>query len=373
MARYLAISFSTIIVTFFVFSGNAFAANPQIRSITPLTQPGVEFPLGQPLGLGVVFDRSIYGLNRADIITNGRVIRVEGSNSNYRIVVVPTQRLLSLDILADSARALNGKGNDLVPNGPFVFDTKTGQVLSGGGFGSAFGYAGYQQPEQEKAAPVKVAKEKRAWTDPYQGYRFIMNLGGYASGPAFINIAGQTSANAGASQELNLGFETSHLFPGSNSISGGFYLLTGYHRTLFEGTGTEASYTAIPLEMGGGFHVRNVFTLGIGAITHLNGAYRHNGPVNFIDQNGRPLLNPNTDQQYTVDTTANFNSQIGVALNLKFRVNKFALNFKYLRLPLGNFNDATNNLGLELDQSQQAAYQTSNFINSFGFFLGFNS
>ncbi|MBE8182843.1 MAG: hypothetical protein HAW61_04905, partial [Candidatus Portiera sp.] len=150
MARYLAVSFSTLIVTFFAFSGQALAANPQISNIFPLTPPGVKFPIGQPLGISVVFSRSVYGFNLADVVANGRVVSVEGYNRNYRIVVIPEQRLLTLEIFADSARDSNGKGNDPILNGPFIFDTENSRVLSGGQYNPFF----------VAAAPVAVRQTR---------------------------------------------------------------------------------------------------------------------------------------------------------------------------------------------------------------------
>lgn len=397
MARYIAISFSTLIVTFFVFAGNAFAANPQIQSIVPLAQPGVKFAIGQPLGLRVSFDRSVYGFNQLDIITNGRVATVEGGDKEYRVVVVPTERLLTIEILADSARSIRGKGNDPLDNGPFILDTETGQVLAGGGYSQVFGFnpalspelyfqtlplyqrqpvqqsvqqpVATQQAATQEAAPPETevkAGPKEPWDNAFQGYRFIMNLGAYVDGPDFINIqnggADQTYATTGQSQEITLGFETVKLFPGQTSLSVGFFLLAGYHRTLYEGgTGedeTTASYTAVPVEMGMGFHVRNYMTMNFGLATHLSGAYTHEGPL---------MLG---EERYDLDTTANFNPRLGFAFSLRFNIRKFGLNLKYLRLPLGNFNDATEDLGLE---GVEAQYQTSNFINSLGLFLAFNS
>lgn len=377
MARYIAISFSTFIVLFFTSLGNAFAANPQISNIAPLTSPGVKFPVGQPLGLSVIFSRNVYGFDIADVVTNGKVVSVEGANRHYRIVVIPNQRLLTLEIFADSARDINSKGNDPILNGPFIFDTENSRVLSGGQYNPFFIAAPIERQAAPVAKRVAVVKEevpvatapapKKQWNEAFQGYRFIMNLGVYSGGPKFINTRNQTPAKATSSQELTLGFETVHLFPKRKELSGGFYLLTGYHRTLYEGgsgtTETEASYTAIPLELGTGFHVRNYMTLGFGVVTHLSGSYAHEGPLTLAGATGSP---------FDTDFTANLNSQLGFAFNLNFRVRKFAFNFRYLRLPLGNFSDATNDLGLS-GQGVSSEYETSNFIDSAGFFIGFNS
>lgn len=377
MARYLAVSFSTLIVTFFAFSGQALAANPQISNIFPLTPPGVKFPIGQPLGISVVFSRSVYGFNLADVVANGRVVSVEGYNRNYRIVVIPEQRLLTLEIFADSARDSNGKGNDPILNGPFIFDTENSRVLSGGQYNPFFVAAAPVAVRQtrvvKKKEPVVEVKEK--WNDAAQGNRFLLTLGLYSGGPKFINIEKQTPAAPSNSVELILGFETVKLFPKSTTTSGGFYLLTGYHRTLYAGgrgsfaenggdAQTTASYTAIPLELGIGIHYRNFMSFNAGVISHLNGVYTHDGYLT-IPGNIEPLK---------VDASANLVPQIGFAINWRFQSRKVGFNLRYVRMNLGRFTPATSQLGLSSQVSGSSRnYRTSNFFNSVGFFVNFNS
>ncbi|MCH9665350.1 MAG: hypothetical protein K0U41_05825 [Gammaproteobacteria bacterium] len=386
MVRYLAISFSALVVFTFAFSGAVMAANPQIVNVAPLTTPGKAFKIGEPLGLAVVFSKSVYGFNIEDIISNGRVLSVEGQNRNYRIVVVPQQRLLTLDILADSARGSNRKGNDPIVNGPFIFDTKTSRILSGGRY-SAFGVAtaaalpayGFAQQTTvapalvQSAAPVavaevagtEVANDPAAPKEIYQGTRFIMNVGTYSGGPSFINIESQTAANPTSGQEVTLGFETVKLFPNRKQLSGGFYLLTGYHRTLYAGgsgaVASTASYTAIPLEIGGGLHVRNYMSFSGGLITHIGGTYTHDGYINI------------GSIQESREFTTNLGNRVGFAMNVKFKYRKVGLNLRYVRFDLGNFNQDTRDLGLGGTSPSAITYSSSNFINSVGFFLSFNS
>lgn len=384
MVRYLTISFSALVVFTFAFSGAVMAANPQIVNVAPLTTPGKVFKIGEPLGLAVIFSKSVYGFDIEDIISNGKILSVEGQNRNYRIVVVPQARLLTLDILADSIKGSDDKGNDPIVNGPFIFDTQTSQILAGGQY-NAFGVVtgailpAYGFPQQ--IAPLDPVATEPATASPnevYQGVRFIMNAGIYSGGPSFINILDQTAAKPTSGEEVTLGFETVKLFPNRNQLSGGFYLLTGYHRTLYAGGSNElastASYTAIPLEMGMGLHLRNFMSVSGGIITHIDGTYKHDGCLTFptaAAQAGSSCISANDNQNH--EFTAKFGTGVGFAMNLKFKYRKVGFNLRYVRFDLGNFNQNTRDLGLGGITISDTTYSASNFINNIGFFISFNS
>lgn len=398
MFRTLASKLTISIIILFSITGKVMA-NPTITYISPFIAGDGSYKIGQPLSISVVFSESVYGFNVNDIASNGQVLTVDGSNRNYRIVVVPRQRILTLEILADGAKGVSGEGNDPLIGGPFIFDTSKDKVLSyhhdrpsytSQNFipPAAYGPLQYSQPSflpdfqykkdivaiQQQSSVARtveknVAKKPRRTSFVLNSRtRFILNLGIPPDASDFINHDTQTPAKPGTSQELNLGFETISPFRNRPDLGLGFYLTSGYYKTPYAGAitvagtrrQTNAEYTAIPLEIGAGFHIQKFMTISAGLLTHINGKYSHSGY--FLPETG----GAREDTKFTANLE---NGSLGAVINLTFRYQHVGFSIKYTLIPLRNFTQTTRNLG----QPDSIEYQTINFIRGVGFYLSFNS
>ncbi len=372
------------------------AANPRITFLSPYFA-GQANKIGKPLGLAITFSESVYGFDANDIVSNGRVLAVDGSNRNYRIVVVPSNKILVVDVLADGAKNIRAKGNDPIDGGPFIYNIETNTVLSRNYGQIAYAPSGayltnqfqpnqqyqqipqYQQVQQYQQIPQAQAVQQipqaqtasQTPTEPktYKAglaVKFMMNIGSYGGSAPFINRKSQSLATSQPTNEITTGVEIVKSFANS-PIGVGFYSSIGYQITEYatgsnvaEGLTAKGRYTALPLELGASAYFGNYVNLGFGVITHFNGVYSHEGSFDPIVG----VAQDNLKADAKIDDGA-----IGATFNLGFVFNKIGFSLRYMSLPLKNFNQDSRSLGYETAVN----YETLNSINSAGFFLNFRS
>lgn len=378
------------VVFILVYLGNTqeLQANPRIVHIAPLITNAAS-KIGEPLGISVIFSENVYGFDKNDIIANGRILAVEGENKNYRVLIIPTQKILVVDILTDSVKNIRAQGNDPLAGGPFVYKLEGGRTLSTQNTNIPFTpyvplaqtpaqtvpqaqvqttsqvQSAAQVQAQSQTATIKEPK-KRQTRDIKGGSKFTFNTGVYSGGASFINYNQQSFANPGNVNEITLGFES--IIKIKNSpVFMSIYGNTGYQLSRYSsgsnvdaGETSQGSYTAIPLEFGGNLYFTKNVNMGVGAITHLNGNYNHQGYFRAASGGSSNSL---------LDTNAKLeNGALGIAINLGFVFNKVGFSFRYVSLPLKNFDESSRNLGFD-----NIIYQTSNTINHAGLFLNFRS
>ena len=354
------------------------AANPRITFISPYFEGQQGNKIGKPLGLAITFSESVYGFDANDIVSNGRILTVDGSNRNYRIVVIPTNKILVVEVLADGAKSIRAEGNDPIEGGPFIYNIETNTVLS-----RNYGYLAYApiasrvylanqfqpvQPAQpvQQVQPVQPVQPEPKTYEAGLITKFIMNVGFYGEGAPFINYKDQSLATSKPTTEITTGFEIVKSFA-TTPISIGFYSYVGYQITEYatgsnvaEGLTSKGRYTAVPLEFGASLYLRDYVNLGVGAITHFNGNYNHQG--SFTPIVGDPQDNLQVDAKLE-------DGAIGVTFNLGFVFKKVGFSLRYVSLPLKNFNQGARDLGY----STFVNYETLNSINSAGLFINFRS
>ena len=372
-------------------------ANPTISYIAPVVIQGEASKIGQPLGVIVTFSESVHDFELNDIISNGQIIGLEGQNRQYRILVVPSQRILTMEILADSVKNIRGQGNEPLFGGPLIFDTQTNRILSNNHFASyapigttqfslpffALPYNQVQvsapQPAQPPPPPAPVVVQEKIEEpvpepEPEEPrgtrIRFLFNAGFLAGGADFTNRDGQTNAKAQGAPELSLGVDTVTNIGGNSIVGLGFYTTIGYHTNSYtESGGSQAigTYTAIPLELGGVFHIGNYMSIYAGILSHISPSYKHKGDFKFL---GETSFNP---REFEIKWK---NPGIGGTLGLNFHYSKVGFTLKFSSINIGNdVTDSSRSLGLtELAQvNTLGGYQSLNFIQSVGFFVNFSS
>ena len=351
------------------------AANPRITFISPYFDGQQGHKIGKPLGIAITFSESVYGFDANDIVSNGRILTVDGSNRNYRIVVIPTNKILVVDVLADGAKSIRAEGNDPIEGGPFIYNIETNTVLS-----RNYGYLAYipiasgvylanqfqQDQPVEQAQPVQQAQPEPKIYEAGLITQFTMNIGFYGGGAPFINYNDQSLAKSKPTTEITTGFEIVKSFA-DTPIKMGFYGHLGYQTTEYatgsnvaEGLASKGRYTAIPLELGANLYFRDFVNIGVGAITHFNGNYNHKGSFTPI------VGNPQDDLQVNAKLE---DGATGVTINLGFVFKKVGFSLRYISLPLNNFSQDTRDLGY----GAFVNYETLNSINSAGFFFNFRS
>ena len=322
--------------------------------------------VGTPVGISIVFSEPVYGFDPQDIITNGRVLAVEGSGTSYRVIVVPNSSPLVLDVLVDAVRNVRSQGNDPTPR-PLVFPLGQGTAP----IAAPIDIQQASTRRQQRLARRQAAGQE---TSPLRTH-FVMDLGINSQGPAFFNVGGQTDAGPGNAQELTLGFEIRHR-PGAWRPGMGYRLTLGYQQTVYNaGNQPQGRYTAIPLLLGFNFYFNDYIALGLGGVYHFNGMYLHNGDFTFPNSPGSTGTLTKT---LTVRNGANsFNSGLpGLMVDLTFVYRKVGFLLRYVNLPLNGFGDTLLLSDFDFGASPPPVdrdYQANFDINTFGFFIEFRS
>ena len=380
-------SFAALCLTLSLLVTQGLWARPEVVNLIPYIGPGQTVEIGRPLGIAVIFSEDIYGFDKNDVISNGKVLAVDGENRHYRIVVEPVDDILTLDILRDSAFSVNGEPNDPIRGGPFRFDLDTQTILSVHGFRrSLYGYpTAYrfgggdlqvfprgrspsrqdvrQQGAQGTSSDLPTPLSEITGTQ----VDFLMHAGIYAGGALFLNRIGQTNALPGIGQEIWLGFETITPLRSNRNLGMGFYALTGYHRTPYDSISNAAAgtppseglYTAIPLEMGMGLHVGQFMSMNLGILTHFSGEYEQNRLINTRTSPPSAITLPNGRFEAKVA-----NGAIGLGVSVTFKRGKLGLTLRYQNIQLEDFSSHS----LQ-NQPSIPNLETVNYISNLGIFF----
>ena len=369
--RKLTISIAIILL---MLGGKAFA-NPRIIAMT-LLDTRQQTAVGSPVGLSVIFSEPVYGFGPQDIITNGRVLAVEGDGASYRVVIVPNNSPLVVDVLADAARNIRGQGNDPSPQ-PLVLPLGQNPAVV-----PVVAPLNIQQrptrrerrQARQQAATQPVAAQPRQEAPPVRTH-FVLDVGLNAQGPAFFNVEDQTEARPGNTPELTLGFEIRHR-PAAWRPGMGYRATLGYQQTLYNaGNEVEGRYTAIPLMLGFNFYFSDYVGLGFGAIAHFNGMYIHNGPFAFPNS---PGSTGTLSKTLRITNGGNsFDSGLpGLFIDLTFVYKKVGFLLRYINLPLQGFADNIFLSDFDFGDNPTPTnrnFQTNFDIGTFGFFIEFRS
>ena len=277
------------------------------------------------------FSEPVYGFTSQDIITNGRILAIEGSNAYYKVLIVPNTWPIILDILTDSVFNFRGQGNDPFPQ-PVVV-SQSGEVLAFTG-GELTTKKPPPRKKNNKPEPQKTRREIYAGST-----EFVMDLGAYGQGPAFFHLNDQTDdAAPGSTTEITLGFEVRRGYKGWRPGLG-YKFMTGYQQTLYTDTST---YTAIPLLASLNFYFSNYVSLGFGMAAHFEGQYTHEGILELD-----PPLPSGEGRVFTTGRTFNvvpgangLDSNLpGAFVDLTFLYKHVGLVLRYLNLSLHSFEN----------------------------------
>ncbi len=337
-------------------------ANPRVTAVFPLgDQSSVRE--GSPVGISVVFSEPVYGFTSQDIVTNGGILAIEGSNAYYKVLIVPNTWPIILDILTDSVFNFRGQGNDPFPQ-PVVV-SQSGQVL-------AFTGSAVTTKKQPPSQPEPQQTRREVYTGSTE---FVMDLGAYGQGPAFFHLNDQTDdAKSRSTAEITLGLEVRRGYKGWRPGLG-YKLMAGYQQTLYTDTST---YTAVPLLGSLNFYFNNYVSLGVGMTAHVAGQYTHKGILELD-----PPLPPGEGRAFTPGRTFNvapgangLDANLpGVFVDLTLLYKHVGLVLRYLNLSLHSFENPLAREDFEGNlrnaPSPSYGYSTNNGIDTFGVFIQF--
>ena len=365
--------------------GTYTSANPRIVDIQPILS-GPVILNNTPVRFSILFSEPVYGFEKEDLLSNGRVLTLEGRQTSYTVLIIPTESQLIIDILADAVRNINQKGNNLL-RFPFVWRLDDSAFSSTANFISPPKTPKQPPPKPIKKAapptnktdipPITLQIEKNVVSPPQPkpkkppstrslSAKFALNAGAYNDAPSFINIEEQTDIKPERTSELTLGFELFHR-PSLWRRGLGYFFLTGYQQSSYGSTAetAEASYTAIPLEFGMNIYFNDYISTGFGGIVHFNGEYTHKGNIGTI------LSFPDPIPLSITNGANSFDAGIpGFIFDLNFDFRVIGFSFRFLSLPLQNYADFEDKL-LEnnIQASNTGVIQTLNAIETFGIFF----
>ena len=193
-------------------------------------------------------------------------------------------------------------------------------------------------PEPAPSPPaVEEEAEEPVITEPPKPravqFNLALNIGVYPDAPPFFNIESQTNLEPEQTNEITLGAEIFHR-PKIWPWGLGYFAQAGYQQSSYSSTAQneEASYTAIPLELGATVYFSNYLSASLAAIMHFTGEYIHTGTIG----EGRV-----DDLAIAVANGANsYGSGLpGITFDLSFNYNFFGASLRFLSLPLNNFEE----------------------------------
>lgn len=386
----MSFTITRVALVIFLLVASYSYANPRITQITPLLSAPIVIN-STPIRFSMVFSEPVFGFEKDDILTNGRVLALSGRGASYTVLIIPTQNQLIIDIIADSVHNIDLRGNEILQP-PFVWNLDnsppppiTNFITRKGWpeFGASVPF--YSQPQPIYIQPVsyqpqpEAAREATTAIEPQETSKgrkvrtkFVFNVGAYNDAPDFLNIEGQTAIEPERTDEFTTGIELFHR-PNFWKRGLGYFIAAGYQQSSYSSTQLDASasYTALPLEFGLNMYFNDYLSAGLGGIMHFNGEYNHKGNI------GEVLA---IDEEVTLDVAGGANSfdsgMPGLLVDLSLNYKVYGAALRFVSLPLKEYTNAHEILGnpdfqrtVGSTTNEEVRIHTLNAIESIGLFF----